>query len=100
MDRWLDDDVETWAIQPEGSSESTTVQQFRFNKWKRKYSWLEHHLVCALDHGRCKWEKCPGKKQINMKEGKISYGARYTCVQCSMDFGKDQYFCNDYNVVW
>ena len=82
--------------------ESLIIHCFWFNIQKRKYAWLEHHSDCALDYGRCKWEKCPRRKRINTKEADRSCDTRYKCVQCSMEFRKDWYFCNDYTLgaVW
>ena len=51
--------VETGTIQPpETAVESLTIQRFRFNTRKRKYSWIEHHSVCNKDRGRCNHYFC------------------------------------------
>ena len=98
MERRLDLAVEQGTLQPpETSIESLTMQRHQFNTRKKKYTWLEHHSVCNKDHGRCNWEKCPGWNQTT-KEANRSYDTRYKCVECSMRFGKDHYFCNDFSL--
>ena len=97
MEQQLDLAVEPGTIQwPETVVESITVQRARFNRRKRKYAWLEHHSVCNTDCRRCNWEKLPGRTQTT-KEANQSYDTRYKCVECSMKFGKDHYFCNDFS---
>ena len=100
LERRLDLAVETGTIQLAATAvesvESITVQRARFNRRKRKYSWLEHHSVCNIYRGRCNWENCPGRTRTT-KEANRSYDTRYKCIECSMKFGKDQYFCNDFS---
>ena len=97
MEQRLDKDANEGTIQPpETATEALTMQQHRFNTWKRKYVWLEHHSMCNKDRGRCNWEKCPGRKHTT-KEANQSYDTRYKCVECSFQFGRNQYFCNDFS---
>ena len=80
--------------------ESIAVQRARFNRRKRKYAWLEHHSRCTVKRGKCKWEECPGWNRNLIDRGKTvrkPYSTHYKCVQCSMIFGSDHYFCNDYS---
>ena len=97
LSRRLDLAVETGTIQPAATAvETIAVQRARFNRRKRKYPWLEHHSMCNTDRGRCNWENCPGRTRTT-KEANRSYDTRYKCIECSMKFGKDQYFCNDFS---
>ena len=97
LSRRLDLAVETGTIQPAATAvETIAVQRARFNRRKRKYAWLEHHSMCSKDRGRCNWENCPGRTRTT-KEANRSYDTRYKCIECSMKFGKDQYFCNDFS---
>ena len=90
--------METGTIQRlETVVESITVQRARFNRRKRKYAWLEHHSVCNTDCGRCNWEKLFGRTQTT-KEANQSYDMRCKCVECSMKFGRNHYFCNDFSL--
>jgi hypothetical protein len=77
------------------------VQRARFNRRKRKYAWLEHHSRCTVKRGKCKWEQCPGRNREELTDRdrpvRKSYLTHYKCVQCSMKFGKDHYFCNDFS---
>ena len=102
MERRLDHAVESGTIQPpETAVESLTMQRHRFNTRKRKYAWLEHHSKCTVKRGKCKWEECPGLSRDNLtdrgKAVRVPYKTHYKCVQCSMKFGKDQHFCNDFS---
>ena len=105
LERRLDLAVETGTIQLAATAvesvESITVQRARFNRRKRKYTWLEHHSCCTVKRGKCKWEQCPGRDRDNLTDRdrpvRVSYHTHYKCVQCSMKFGTDHYFCNDYS---
>ena len=39
----------------------------------------------------------PGRTQTT-KEANRSYDTRCKCVECSIQFGKDHYFCNDFSL--
>ena len=55
MDRRFNFAVEEGTIQPpETVVESIAVQRARFNRRKRKYTWLEHHSRCTVKRGKCK----------------------------------------------
>ena len=102
MDRWFDLAAEEGTIQPAAAAvESVTVQRARFNGRKRKHAWLEHHSRYTVKRGKCKWEQCPGRDREELTDRdrsvRVSYHTHYKCVQCSMKFGKDQYFCNDFS---
>ena len=102
MERRFDLAVEEGTIQPAATAlESLTMQRHRFNIRKRKYAWLEHHSKCTVKRGKCKWEECPGRDREELTDRdrsvRVSYHTHYKCVQCSMKFGKDQYFCNDFS---
>ena len=101
LERRLDLAVETGTIQPAATAvESIPVQRARFNRRKRKYTWLEHHSRCTVKRGKCKWEDCPGWNRNLIDRGKTvrkPYSTHYKCVECSMKFGTDHYFCNDYS---
>ena len=101
MDRRFDLAVEQGIIQPDDAVESIAVQRARFNRRKRKYAWLEHHSRCTVKRGKCKWEQCPGRDREELTDRdravRKSYLTHYKCVQCSMKFGKDHYFCNDFS---
>ena len=90
MDRRLDLAVEEETIQPDHAVERIAVQCARFNRRKRKYTWLEHHSRCTVRRGKCKWEQCPGWDQDNLKCNDKTvqkpYSTHYKCVQCSMKF--------------
>ena len=77
------------------------MQRHRFNTRKIKYTRLEHHSCCTVKRGNCKWENCPGWNRDDLKcKGKTvrkPYSTHYKCVQCSMKFGTDHYFCNDFS---
>ena len=97
LERRFDLAVEEGTIQPAPTAvESIAVQRARFNRRKRKYAWLEHHSRCSQDRGRCNWENCPGRTRTT-KEANRSYDTRYKCIECSMKYGKDQYYCNDFS---
>ena len=99
MDRQLNNDVETKRIQPGGSAESIIVQRARFNRWKRKYFWLEHHLLCNKKKGRCRSENCPGLNRVltdRVKKIKEPLDTRYQCMlQCSLQFASPTHFCDN-----
>ena len=102
LERRFDLAVEQGIIQPaDHAVESIAVQRARFNRRKRKYAWLEHHSRCTVKRGKCKWEQCPGLNRDNLtdrgKAVRVPYKTHYKCVQCSMKFGSDHYFCNDYS---
>ena len=60
---------------------------------------MEHHSVCNKDCGRCNWSKYPGRKRTTKEANRSYYDTRYKCVECSMRFGKDHYFCNDFSTT-
>ena len=101
LSRRLDLAVEEGTIQPAATAvESLTMQRHRFKTRKRKYAWLEHHSKCTVKRGKCKWEECPGWDRNLIDRGKTvrkPYSTHYKCVQCSMKFGSDHYFCNDFS---
>ena len=101
LERRFDRAVEQGTLQLDDHAvESIAVQRARFNRRKRKYAWLEHHSRCTVKRGKCKWEECPGWNRNLIDRGKTvrkPYSTHYKCVQCSMKFGSDHYFCNDYS---
>ena len=104
MDRRLDKDVKAGTIQPDKTSvENITVQGAQFNRRKRKYAWLEHHYpCCTVKRGNRKWEQCPGPSCDDLigrnRPVRKPYLIHYKCVQCSLGFGTDHYFCNDFSL--
>ena len=54
-----------------------------------------------MKRGKYKWEQCPGRDREELTDRdrsvQVIYHTHYKCVQCSMKFGKDHYFCNDYS---
>ena len=102
LERRFDLAVEQGIIQPaDHAVESITVQRARFNRRKRKFAWLEHHSRCTVKRGKCKWEQCTGLDRDNLTDRdrpvRVSYHTHYKCVQCSMKFGTDHYFCNGFS---
>ena len=102
LEQRFDRAVEEGTIQPAPTAvESIAVQRARFNRRKRKYAWLEHHSHCTVQRGKCKWEECPGRDREELTDRdrpvRKSYLTHYKCIECSMQFGKDQYFCNDFS---
>ena len=83
--------------------ESITMQRAKFNRQKRKFDWLEHHhSKCTVKRGKCKWDQCPRWKRDDLKcDDKTAwkpYVTHYECVECSMKFGTDRYFCNEFSL--
>ena len=83
-----------------------SVQRARFNRQKHKFAWLEHHSLChsccTVKRGKFKWERCPGLSRDDLTDRNkpvcVPYHRYYKCVQCSLQFGKDHYFCNAFSL--
>jgi len=67
-----------------------------FKKLKKQYPWIKHQSVWASKkRKKCQYKQCPGRKRIHLQEPNRPHDTSYKCVGCSIDAGKDMYFCND-----
>ena len=75
------------------------MQHARFNRSKRNFFWLEHHLLWNKNKGRCKWENCSGLDRVLTDRGKKikkPHDTRYRCIQCTLQFETTTHFFNEY----
>ena len=75
------------------------MQHARFNRSKRNFFWLEHHLLWNKNKGRCKWENCLGLDRVLTDRGKKikkPHDTRYRCIQCTLQFETTTHFFNEY----
>ena len=55
----------------------------------------------TVKQGKCNRENCPGRNRDDLTDRnrpvRKSYLTHYKFIQCSMQFGTDHYFCNDFS---
>ena len=71
----------------------------RMNKKKKSYLWYTHHSECQEGRpGVCSYEDCLGRQRVFYRRGvqraPRPHDTRYKCIECSIEYKTDMYFCN------
>ena len=74
------------------------MQRHRFNRQKRKYTWLDYHSKYAqLLRDVANTSIIKGGNVHILIDCRSHDNNGYTCAQWSIQFGTNQYSCNDYS---
>ena len=60
-------------------------------KQTRGNGWRTHQSVSAIKRGKHSYKRCPGLKN---NKNRRPYDTCMRCEECSLELGKDVYFCN------
>jgi hypothetical protein len=84
--------VATCAQTNEQQSPTTTMADLR--KEQSNQPWRTHQSIARAERGHCSYDGCPSLG-ISTGKRKRSYRTYMRCEECSLEFAKDVYFCND-----